>query len=242
MEVAGISIEVLRKNNKNMHLYVLPPDGKVRVSAPYKVDDEAIRLFVLTKIGWVKSKIRDFEYQPRQTAREYVSGESHYLWGNRYRLKLEEGANRNSVITRAGYIVLSVREGSDLSDRERIMNEWYRKALKDRIPEMIERWQERIGVTVIEWQVKNMRTKWGTCNVSEKRVWFSLQLAKKPVECLDYIVVHELCHLLQNDHSAEFAALMDKHLPNWRETQKLLNGFIMDAYDGRFDGNCEDEE
>ena len=242
MEVAGIPVEVLRKNNKNLHLYVLPPDGKVRVSAPYKVDDEAIRLFVLTKIGWVKSKIRDFENQPRQTTREYVSGESHYIWGNRYRLKLEEGANRNNATIRGGYIVLNVREGSDLPEREKTMNEWYRKALKDRIPEMIERWQERIGVTVNDWQVKNMRTKWGTCNASEKRVWFSLQLAKKPAECLEYIVVHELCHLLQKDHSTEFAALMDKHLPNWRETQKLLNGFIMDAYDGRLDDNCEDEE
>ena len=232
MEVAGIPIEVIRKDNKNMHLYVLPPDGKVRVSAPYKMDDEAIRLFVLTKIGWVKSKIRDFENQSRQSAREYVSGESHYLWGNRYRLNVIEGAGRNNVEIRAGYIVLSVR---NVSDRETVMNEWYRRELKERIPDLLALWQKRIGVTVSDWQVKNMRTKWGTCNVTAKRVWFNLQLAKKPTECLEYIVVHELCHLLKKDHSPEFTALMDKHLPNWRETQKQLNGFIMDAYSADID-------
>ncbi len=232
MEVAGIPIEVIRKDNKNIHLYVLPPDGKVRVSAPFKMDDETIRLFVLTKIGWVKSKIRDFENQSRQTAREYVSGESHYLWGNRYRLNVIEVAGRNNVEIRAGYIVLSVRNDSD---RETVMNEWYRRELKERIPDLLALWQKRIGVTVSDWQVKNMRTKWGTCNVTAKRVWFNLQLAKKPTECLEYIVVHELCHLLQKDHSTEFTALMDKNLPNWQETQKQLNAFVMDAYSANID-------
>ncbi|MDR2153143.1 MAG: M48 family metallopeptidase [Helicobacteraceae bacterium] len=235
MNVNGISVEVLRKNNKNMHLYVLPPLGKVRVSAPLKIADETIRLFVLTKLGWVKSKIREFENQPRQTIREYVSGESHYFWGNRYLLKVIENAKENGVSAQSGYLVLRLRKGSNSADRKTIFNEWYRKELKQKIPALIALWQKRLGVIANDWQVKNMRTKWGTCNVSKKRVWINLQLAKKPIECLEYIIVHELCHLIQKDHSAAFIALMDKHLPNWRVTQRTLNEFIIDAYDGAFE-------
>lgn len=214
-----------------MHLYVLPPDGKVRVSAPQNIDDETIRLFVLTKMGWVKSQIRKFTSQPRQSVRQYVTGESHYLWGRRYRLKVIESARTKGLSIQSDALVLNVHRQSTVEQREALFNEWYRKELKSKIPNLIGLWQERIGVELSSWQVKNMRTKWGTCNVKDRRIWLNLQLAKKPVECLEYIIVHELCHLIQKDHSHAFTELMDRYLPGWQATQKQLNEFIMVAFD-----------
>jgi len=232
MIVSDIEVEIVRKNNKNMHLYVLPPDGNVRVSAPIAISEEAIRIFVVTKIGWIKKQRSKFQGQPRQTERQYVSGESHYLWGQRYLLMVEQTTKANAINIKAGRIILSVKADSTTAQREYIVNEWYRAHLKQRVPALIALWQNRIGIHESQWQVKNMHTKWGTCNPDSKRIWLNLQLAKKPVECLEYVIVHELCHLLQKDHSSEFVLLMDRHLPNWKHTQKLLNEFIMDKYDG----------
>lgn len=223
MQVGGVSIEVVRKKIKNMHLYVLPPDGNVRISAPVKVSSETIRLFALTNIGWIKSKITAFESQPRQTVWEYISGESHYLWGKPCRLKVIEYARTHNVSIQSELLVMKTRGKTETAERKAILNEWYRKELKGKIPCLISLWQRRIGVTVDSWQVKNMRTKWGSCNVRARRIWLNLQLAKKPVECLEYIIVHELCHLIYRNHSQDFTALLTKHLPNWRDVQKLLN-------------------
>jgi len=231
MNINGIEVEILRKNNKNMHLYVLPPNGAIRVSAPHKLDDETIRLFVLTKIGWIKSQMAKYKNQTRQTAREYVSGESHYLWGIRYRLKVIEGSRTEGLSIQSKTLLLIVKKQTTIEQRKAIFNSLYRKELKSKIPDMIEIWQERIGVCVSFWQVKNMRTKWGTCNVDDKRIWLNLQLAKKPIECLEYIIVHELCHFLQKNHSQAFTDLMDKHLPGWQATRKQLNEFVMDSFE-----------
>ena len=230
MNISGVEIEVAKKKIKNMHLSVLPPSGRVRISAPFGTNDETIRLFAIKKIGWVKKQIQKFENQPRQSEREYVSGESHYLWGRRYKLELKYTKKANNIETKGSKLVLTVREASTQEQREKIMNEWYRAELKAKLPALIGKWEEIIGVKVNDVGVKNMRTKWGTCNVKDKRIWVNLQLAKKPVDCLEYIVVHELVHLLEKNHTPVFIEHMDKFLPGWRVTKDELNGFIMDKY------------
>jgi predicted metal-dependent hydrolase len=230
MEISGIKIEVIKKKIKNMHLSVLPPLGRVRISAPIGTNDETIKLFAIKKIGWIKKQIQKYKNQPRQSEREYVSGESHYLWGRRYRLELKYTKKANKVETKGSKLVLTVREASTQEQREKIMNEWYRAELKAKLPALIEKWEKIIGVKINDFGVKNMRTKWGTCNVKDKRIWINLQLAKKPVACLEYIVVHELVHLLEKNHTPVFIEYMDKFLPGWRVTKDELNGFIMDKY------------
>jgi predicted metal-dependent hydrolase len=230
MEISGIKVEVIKKKIKNMHLSVLPPLGRVRISAPIGTSDETIKLFAIKKIGWIKKQIQKFESQPRQSEREYVSGESHYLWGRRYRLELKYTKKANKVETKGNKLVLTVREASTQEQREKIMNEWYRAELKAKLPALIEKWEKIIGVKTNDFGVKNMRTRWGTCNVKDKRIWINLQLAKKPVACLEYIVVHELVHLLEKNHTPVFIEYMDKFLPGWRVAKDELNGFIMDKY------------
>lgn len=230
MMVSGVEIEVIKKDIKNMHLSVLPPMGQVRISAPLNASDDAIKLFAITKIAWVKKQIVKFKNQPRQSEREYISGESHYLWGRRYRLQIKPATKANKVEIKANKLILTVRENSSQLQREKVMNEWYRNELKERIPSLIAKWEPIIGVKINSWGVKNMKTRWGTCNTKDKRIWINLQLAKKPVNCLEYVVVHELVHLLEKNHTQAFVDYMDKFLPDWRLTKDELNNFIMDRY------------
>ena len=227
--ISDISIEVQKKNIKNMHLSVLPPDGKVRISVPVNAKDETIRLFAISKIGWIKKQIDRFQNQPRQTEREFVSGESHYVWGRRYRMEIQHN-HINNVEIKGNKLILTVREASTTQQRENVMTEWYRNQLKQKLPAYIEKWQSIIGVKAESVRVKNMLTKWGTCNTKAKRIWINLQLAKKPIECLEYVVVHELMHLIEKTHNSVFIDYIDKFLPDWRVTKDKLNNFIMDQY------------
>jgi len=227
--VSDIIIEVQKKNIKNMYLSVLPPDGKVRISAPVSTRDELIRNFAISKIGWIKKQIDKFENQRKQIEKEYVSGESHYVWGRRYKMEIRYN-HRNNVEIEGNKLILTVRKSSTIQQREKVMTEWYRKQLKDKLPELVKKWEEIIGVQAESIRVKNMLTRWGTCNVKDKRIWINLQLAKKPIECLEYIIVHELVHLLEKSHNSVFKGYMDKFLPDWRITKKILNGLIEDKY------------
>lgn len=233
--VSNITIDVVRKNIKNLHLGVYPPTGRVRIATPLNVDDEAVRLFAISKLGWIKKHRRNFDAQRRETKREYVSGESHYFEGNRYLLNV---IYRNSApgveIRNKRYLDLYVRPDSTTEQRERVMTKWYRQSLKEKIPPLIEKWQTAIGVETEGWEVKQMKTRWGTCRRETKRIWLNLELAKKPVRCLEYIIVHELVHLLERHHNDRFIALMDKFMPQWRFHQVELNRFIL-SYD---DWNC----
>ncbi len=229
--VSGIEIEVKKKNIKNIHLSVLPPDGRVRISAPLSVKDETIKLFAITKIGWIKKQITKFESQPRQTEREYITGESHYVWGRRYRMETNYySSGKNNVEIKGNRLILTVRETSNKEQRERVMNEWYRKLVKEKAQGLIGKWEKIIGVKTQSVQVRNMLTRWGSCNVKKGRIWVNLQLAKKPVECLEYVVVHELVHLLEKRHNSIFVGYMDEYLPDWRIRKNTLNGFIRDRY------------
>jgi len=224
MQLGELTLQVNRKAIKNLHISVLPPDGKIRVSAPNHLSDTAIRRAIIPRIPWIKKQQQTFEKQPRQSERRYVSGETHYLWGKRYRLTVTEvdGANR-VYVKGSARIQVHVKPGTSIEKKEKLINEWYRQQLKQRIEQLIGHWQPIIGVKPSQWGVKKMKTKWGSCNTTSKRIWLNLELAKKPVECLEFILVHELVHLKERHHNDRFKQLMDSFLPDWRERRNLLN-------------------
>jgi len=224
ISVSGLKVDVVRKDIKNLHLGVYPPEGWVRVAAPLRVDDEAVRLAVISKLAWIKRQQNRFLTQERQTARDYVYRESHYYFGQRYLLNVIEhkGPSRIELCNKTK-IDLYVPIGSDVSKREQVLLGWYRKELKAMIPPMIKKWEDKLGVTVDSWGVKKMKTKWGSCNIEAHRIWLNLELAKKPVWCLEYIIVHEMVHLLERHHNDNFRKLMDHFMPQWRLFQDELN-------------------
>ena len=222
--ISGIKVEVLRKDIKNLHLGVYPPAGRVRVAAPLVVSDEAVRLAVIDKLGWIRRQKARFAEQSRQSQREMVNGESHYFLGRRYRLRVHEQAAPARVTLRGvASLDLFVRPGASVEQREAVLLRWHREQLKALIPPLLDKWQPVLGVAVADWGVKKMKTRWGSCNPASRRVWFNLELAKKPVQCLEYIVVHELLHLLERRHNERFAALMEVHVPQWRQYRATLN-------------------
>jgi len=229
MVIAGIDVQVNRKKIKNMHLYVKPPNGVVSVSAPLNMSDDAIERFVRTKVSWMKTQQAKFTGQLRQTERQYVSGETLYLWGKQYFLQVDFG-NRNSIELSGNTVKLTVRQDSTVKQRDNFVREWYRDLLKGEITRLLPKYENLTGLKCNSWQTKYMMSKWGTCNIPERKIWLNLQLAKKPVECLEYIILHELIHLRVKNHNADFTALMDKYMPFWREVKKKLNEQILDCW------------
>ena len=224
IDVHGLSVEVVRKDIKNFYIGVHPPNGQVRVSAPLAFDDTNIRMAVITRLGWIRRQQRAFEGQERQSPREYVSGESHYFAGRRYRLKVIEHDSPPKVwLLNNTRIALSVRPGSDRDTRETVMQRWYRRHLQEQLPPLLEKWEPKLGVSVDEVRIKKMKTLWGSCNIEAKRIWLNLELAKKPSSCLVYILVHEMVHLLERKHNDRFRAFMDEFLPQWQTYQDALN-------------------
>lgn len=224
ISVSGIPVEVVRKDIKNLHLGVYPPTGRVRVAAPLVVNDEAVRLAIIDKLGWIKRQRAQFAKQPRQSEREMVNGESHYFLGRRYRLRVHEvDAPARVALRGVASMDLFVRPGSNAERRECVLFDWHRSSLRSVITDLLAHWQPKLGVQAAHWGIKKMKTKWGSCNVSARRIWLNLELAKKPVQCLEYIVVHELVHLLERNHTERFTALMDRYLPDWRTRREVLN-------------------
>ena len=222
--VGGLSVEVVRKDIKNLHLGVYPPHGRVRVAAPLVVNDEAVRLAVIGKLGWIRKQQARFEAQPRQSQREMVNGESHYFLGRRYRLRVIEHDGPLRVVLRGKTSIdLYARSATSAEQREAVLQRWYRERLKALIPPLLEKWQPVLGVQVTEWGIKKMKTRWGTCTVDDRRIWLNLELAKKPVQCLEYIVVHELVHFLERHHNDRFTDLMTNFMPQWRFHREELN-------------------
>ncbi len=222
--VSGLTVQVVRKNIKNLHLGVYPPNGRVRVAAPLRVSDEAVRMAVVTRLAWIKRQHAKFAGQNRQSAREFTTGESHYFLGQRYRLNVvAQDRAAHAAIRSNRTIDLFVREGSDTTQRERVLLAWYRQQLKELIPPLIQKWEAIVGVKVTEWGVKRMKTKWGTCNIKARCIWLNLELAKKPVQCLESIIVHEMVHLLERHHNDRFTALMDGIIPQWRHHRAEMN-------------------
>ena len=222
--IGDIKIDVIRKDIKNLHLTVYPPDGRVRISTPLNFNNESLRLFILAKLGWIKTKQRNFINQERQSPREFLERESHYFKGSRYLLRIIEHHSTPRIeIKRKPYIDFYIRPNTTTQQRKCLLNEWYRTQLKNEIPKLIDKWEQCIGVKVNDYGVKLMKTKWGTCNIIAKRIWLNLELAKKPLRCLEYVVVHEMVHLLERKHNNHFRQLMDKFMPKWRIYKKELN-------------------
>lgn len=224
MDIGGILVEVVRKDIKNLHVGVYPPGGRVRVAAPLRLDDDAVRLAVISRIGWIRRKRAEFEEQDRQSQREFVTGESHYFRGRRYRLNVVEHHGRPGVhLLNNTTMELRIRPGDNRDAREAILHRWYRRQLRDQLPSLLAKWERKIDVKVAEVRIKKMKTRWGSCNVKDRRIWINLELAKKPAMCLEYILVHEMVHLLERNHSDRFRDLMDMFMPQWRLHRDALN-------------------
>jgi predicted metal-dependent hydrolase len=223
IELGGIVLDVIKKDIKNIHLSVYPPSGKVRLSAPARMNLDTIRLFAISKLGWIRQQQKKLCEQERECQREYLDRESHYVWGRRVLLKLAEGEGAPSVELRHSTLLVRVRPGNDETTREEVVACWYRQLLKTAIPPLIDTWEARLRVKVSGFYVQQMKTKWGSCNPTAGTIRLNTELAKKPKECIEYIVVHEMIHLIESTHGPRFVALMDRFMPAWRETRELLN-------------------
>lgn len=224
MRIDDIEIEVEFKPIKNTHLSVYPPDGRVHVSAPDYLSEEDVQSYVVSKWDWVLKQRREIAEMPRQTEREYVSGENHFLFGSRYRLKVVEITSGQSCIKLQGDIMLmQVRHQAN---RHTLIQEYYRSQLKDYIAELLEKWSKKLELCDYTWQVKLMRTQWGSCTKKSRILLFNLELARVPKECIEYVVVHELTHLTVENHGKVFEAMMTARLPRWRSLRSQLNSFI----------------
>lgn len=221
--ISNTTIDVVRKDIKNLHLGVYPPTGRVRIAAPLRVNDEAVRLFAISKIAWIKKHQRGFEKQERQSSREFISGESHYFNGKRYLLNVINDSGPSKVQVRHKYIDLYVKEHYTQEQRARVLNKFYREYLKEIVPDIIAKSEKAMGVKLEGFGIKLMKTKWGTCSIEKNFIWLNLQLAKKNIQSIEYIIVHEMVHLLERHHNEKFIAYMDKFMPQWRYLKEELN-------------------
>ena len=227
MIVAGIEVEIIQKDIKNIHLAVYPPNGRVRLAAPMNVNEKTLELYVTSKIPWIRKQQRKFDRMDRQSVRQYINRESHYFLGKRYLLRVHETNHtyrypRVECKTKT-YIELYIKEGYLTEQRAELMKEWYRGRLKDILAELVPKWEAILNVKVNQVKVQTMKTKWGSCNTENRNILFNIELAKKPIECIEYVVVHELLHLIERKHNDLFRAYLDKYFPNWKAIKSSLN-------------------
>ncbi|NWD66164.1 M48 family metallopeptidase [Pseudomonas gingeri] len=223
IDLGDIRVEVQRKNNKHAHLYVYPPEGRVHISAPMHMGLDALRAFVISRLGWIKAQQRQMRAQPREPEREYLNRESHQVWGKRYLLEMVEVDAPPTVELKHSTLVLQLRPGSDEARRQEILESWYREQLRAKLPVLLEKWQSLIGVKVRHIFLQRMKTRWGGCNPTTGNIRLNTELAKKPPECLEYVLVHELVHLIEPTHNTRFLALLDGSIPHWRQIKDELN-------------------
>ena len=223
IELGGIHCDVIRKNIKNVHLSVHPPQGRVTISAPLRMNLETIRLFSIAKLGWIRKQQTKIKSQKREAPREYITRESHYYLGQRYLLQVIEQNTAPHVVLKHGTIELYIRKSSSVTQRKEILQGWYRQQLKILVPQYIAMLEKKMNVKVSELRIKTMKTRWGTCNTKAKRIWLNTELAKKPIEHVEYILTHEMTHLLERKHNEKFIAYMDKFLPKWKHLKEDLN-------------------
>ncbi|MBK1720473.1 M48 family metallopeptidase [Thiocystis violacea] len=221
--LGDIAVDVVFKDIKNIHLSVYPPDGRVRLAAPARLSLETLRVFALSKLGWIKQQQRKLREQARETPRELLDRESHDLWGRRYLLQVIEHAAPPTLVLQHHTLVLQVRPGTSAVQRQEILAGWYRQQLRDAAATLIAVWETRLGVRVERIFVQRMKTRWGSCNPEARTIRLNTELAKKPLPCLEYVVAHELTHLLARRHDARFRSLLDAHLPQWPHYRALLN-------------------
>jgi predicted metal-dependent hydrolase len=222
--IQDIKIDVIRKNIKNMYLRVVAPDGRVLITSPLTVNDETVRNFAISRFDWIKSMQKKVKLQQRPVPKAYVNGEIHYLHGRPYLLHVIEQGRPGVFITDESSINLHIRPGSQFEKREQIIIEWYRSELKKKIPDIIEKWEKNLAVKVSTWQIKKMKTRWGSCNIDKKTIHINLELAKKSESCLEYVIVHEMVHILERYHNSRFYAIIDKYFPDRTQLESELCG------------------
>ena len=221
--LGDLKVDVTYKDIKNVHLSVYPPFGKVRISAPLRLDLDTIRICAISRLGWIRKQQTKLSQQAREPARDYVSRESHYYLGKRYLVKISEIEAAPKVVLKHSTIEMQIRPGTTIKKREAILDEWYRQRLKEIIPSIIHKWEKTLNVNVKVFGIKKMKTKWGSCNRKAGRIWLNLELSKKPMPCIEYVGVHEMVHLLVRKHGERFTAYLDKFLPMWKSNKEELN-------------------
>ncbi len=223
--INNIEIEISKKKIKNLYLSIKAADGRVCISAPLAMSKERIEIFARSKSAWIEKKLEGIRRLPTKSECLYISGDTILFWGRAYDLEVVY-AHRNKVEIEGNRIKLHARKTSSARNRENIINNWYRIRMRSEIDSLIELCQKTVGVSAAEWGIKIMKTRWGTCSLGKKKIWLNLHLAKKSLDCLEYVIIHELTHLLERNHSKRFYSYMDRFLPNWRETRKLLNNLV----------------
>jgi predicted metal-dependent hydrolase len=223
IHLGDIAVDVVLKDIKNVHLSVHPPTGRVRISAPKRMRLDTIRVFAISKLAWIRQQQTKLRTQERETPREYVERESHYVWGKRYLLAVSKSEGRPSIEVKHNRLFLRVPPHTGDVKRGAVLEEWYREQLKAAVPPLVARWQRVLGVRVDRVFVQRMKTRWGSCNSKTRSIRLNTDLAKKPLACLEYLVVHEMIHLIEPTHNSRFVALMDQTMPQWHTVRELLN-------------------
>ena len=221
--LGDVVVELIQKDIKNVHLSVYPPTGAVRISAPNDLSLDSIRAFAISKLGWIKQVQQRLREQERETPREYLDRESHYVWGKRYLLQVVETSAAPSLELRRNRLALRIRPGSDVAKKQAIVEGWYRSQIKDVLPALVEKWEDVLGVSVVNFYVRQMKTLWGSCNPAAGSIRLNTELAKKPPACLEYVLVHEMVHILVPTHGERFVTAMDRFMPSWRTHKDALN-------------------
>ena len=230
IKVSDIPVTVNKKKIKNINLQVKPPYGEVFVSVPKAIDEKTIKIYVRTHISWIRKQIDKFQKQERAAKRQYVSGETIYIWGKQYYVVFIPSSRKNNFEIKGNKVYLSMRKNSTVEQREKYVREQYRVLLKEKINKLLPKWEKITNLHCNDWQTKYMLTKWGSCNTATKKLWFNVQLAQKPIRCLEYIILHELIHLKERTHNANFIKLMDMYMKDWRIERKELNELRLDYY------------
>ena len=223
IKIANLDVELIRKNIKNMHLYVLRPDGKVRITVPAKLSEEKIREFILSKLDWIYQQQERIKNEPKKIPMTYSHGETLYIFGKPYSLEVIIGKKTREFVFSGGRAILYDKKDSTKEQREKAVNEGLRSALKLKIEELLPKWEKITGLHPSSYQTKKMKSRWGTCNVRTKKIWLNLELAHKKEECIEYVILHEICHLKVANHGNDFIKLMDRYMPQWRDLKKELN-------------------
>jgi predicted metal-dependent hydrolase len=229
IRLGEISIAVTRKDIKHVHLSVHPPNGRVTLVAPTGTRLEVARAYAASRLGWIRAQQFRLRAQPRETPRRYVTRETHYVWGKRHLLTVVESDQKPSVTMDHRRITLTVRPGSDQAKREAVMHEWHKKLLHEAVPRLIRKWEPRLGVNVAAYYLQRMKTRWGGCNHRARHIRLNTELVKKPKDLLEYVVVHEMAHLIVPTHSERFVALLTEHYPGWRAARAELNELPLTA-------------
>lgn len=222
--IRGISIQIVKKNVKNLHISVLPPKGRVRITSPVKMNEEAIRMAIISRYAWIKKQQIKYQNQERQSIRECVSGESHYFLGKPYRLKVIEVNDKPTIVIKGKtQLVMQIPEDTTVEKRDKMMSNWYRSRLIELLNTYVPKWEKKMNIKVSKVGVRHMKTRWGSCNKLKNRIWLNTELIKKPHACIEYVLVHEFCHMIEKKHNDKFLELMDMYMPKWRMYKEELN-------------------